>query len=157
VGLHLSPWNIVSCHFEFSPNISENLFYYFPSNNFFHCHVISCLEFYAIVSTPLRICSIFPNTTLNAARIYLRQPLNSTLFQTPKRLPNAPNSSPNFAILVPSNAPLKTSQFYWLPTLTLNPLGSRTKFFSQNSNPPLVLAPLRKLRPFFLVCFLFFR
>jgi hypothetical protein len=50
---------------------------------------------------------------------------------------------------VPSNAPLKTSQFYRLPTLRLNPLGSRTKFFFQNSNPPLVLASLRNLRPFF--------
>jgi hypothetical protein len=125
--LYLPPWNMASYHLESIPKISLNLFY-FPKK-----------------------------TTLNAPHIYLRQPLNSTLFQTPKKLPNAPNSSPNFAILVPSNAPLKTSQFYWLPTLRLNPLGSRTKFFPQNSNPPLVLAPLRKLRPFFLVCFLFFR
>jgi hypothetical protein len=75
------PWNMASYHLESIPKISLNLFY-FPKN-----------------------------TTLNALHIYLRQPLNSTLFQTPRKLPNPPNSSPNFAILVPSNAPLKTSQF----------------------------------------------
>ncbi len=65
----------------------------------------------------------------------------------------APNSSPKFAILVPSNAPLKTSQFYRHPHPKVNPLGSRTKFFLQNSNPPLVLAPLRNLRPLFFFLF----
>jgi len=96
----------------------------------------------------------FPkNTALNAPRIYLRQPL----FQTPKKLPNPLNSSPNFAILVPSNAPLKTSQFYGLPSLRLNPLGSRTKvFFSKIPIPLWLWHHLGNLRPF-LVCFLFFR
>jgi hypothetical protein len=71
------PWNMPSYHLESIPKISLNLFY-FPKN-----------------------------TTLNAPHIYFTQPLNSTLFQTPKKLPNPPNSSPNFAILVPSNAPPK--------------------------------------------------
>ncbi len=117
--LYLPPSNMASYHHESIPKISLNRFY-FPKN-----------------------------TTLNAPCIYLRQPLNSTLFQTPKKLPNPPNSCQNFAILVPSNGPLKTSQFYRLPTLRLNPLGSRTKLFFQSSNTPPVLASLRNLTPFF--------
>ncbi len=110
---HLEIQSLVA--FEFSSKISQNLFYYFLQIILCNCmdppwNVAS----YHLESIPKISLNLFyfpKNTTLNALHLYLRQPLNSNLFQTPKKLPNPSNSSPNFAILVHSNAPLKTSQF----------------------------------------------
>jgi hypothetical protein len=69
------PWNMASYHLESIPKISLNVFY-FPKN-----------------------------TTLSAPRIYLRQPLTSTLFQTPKKLQTLPIHPQILQYLCPQMAP----------------------------------------------------